>query len=45
MTAATAADDLDRNELNLTPGSEEGHQRFGFNLEVFSFQRQGRPGF
>ena len=45
VTASTAANDPDRNELHPPPRREESHQRFRFNLEAFRLERQGRPGF
>ena len=44
VTASTAPNDPDRNEFHPPPRCEKGHQSFGFNLEVFRLERQGRPG-
>lgn len=44
MAAAAIAGDLDGNKLNPAPVREKSHQCFGFDLEMFRFERQSRPG-
>jgi hypothetical protein len=44
MAAPAPADNLDRYKRDRMLRRKECHQHFGFDLEVFRFERQGRPG-